>query len=45
MSIGKTSKFNQEEAALKVNLDAAETIARQLRLRDIGGIIVIDLLI
>ena len=40
---GKTSKVaNQEEAALKVNLDAAETIARQLRLRDIGGIIVID---
>ncbi len=40
---GKTSKVsNQEEAALKVNLDAAETIAHQLRLRDIGGIIVID---
>ena len=40
---GKTSKVsNQEEAALNVNLDAAQTIARQLRLRDIGGIIVID---
>ena len=40
---GKTSKAaNQEESALTVNLDAAETIARQLRLRDIGGIIVID---
>ena len=40
---GKTSKVsNQEEAALKVNLDAVDTIARQLRLRDIGGIIVID---
>lgn len=40
---GKTNKAsNQEDAALKVNLDAAETIARQLRLRDIGGIIVID---
>jgi len=40
---GKTSKAsNQEESALNVNLDAAETIARQLRLRDIGGIIVID---
>jgi ribonuclease G len=40
---GKTSKVsNQEEAALRVNVDAAETIARQLRLRDIGGIIVID---
>ena len=40
---GKTSKAaNQEDSALKVNLDAASTIARQLRLRDIGGIIVID---
>ena len=40
---GKTSKVsNQEEAALNVNLDAVQTIARQLRLRDIGGIIVID---
>jgi ribonuclease G len=33
---------NQEEAVLKVNLEAAEEIARQLRLRDIGGIIIID---
>ncbi|MEM0938455.1 MAG: Rne/Rng family ribonuclease [Bacteroidota bacterium] len=33
---------NQEDTALKVNLDAAEEIARQLRLRDMGGIIVID---
>ncbi len=33
---------NQEENALKVNLMAAEEIARQLRLRDMGGIIVID---
>ncbi len=31
-----------EETALKVNLAAAKEIARQLRLRDIGGIIVID---
>ncbi|MBN1254887.1 MAG: Rne/Rng family ribonuclease [Deltaproteobacteria bacterium] len=31
-----------EEAALITNLDAAEEIARQLRLRDIGGLIVID---
>jgi len=30
------------ETILKVNLEAAEEIARQLRLRDIGGIIVID---
>jgi len=33
---------NQEDTALKVNMDAAEEIARQLRLRDMGGIIVID---
>lgn len=33
---------NQEENALAVNLDAAEEIARQLRLRDMGGIIVVD---
>lgn len=33
---------NQEDTALKVNLDAAEEIARQLRLRDMGGIIVVD---
>jgi len=33
---------NQESNALEVNLSAAEEIARQLRLRDMGGIIVID---
>src|SRR5258705_10806253 len=33
---------NQEENALATNLEAAEEIARQLRLRDIGGIIVVD---
>ena len=32
----------QEETALEVNLIAASEIARQLRLRDMGGIIVID---
>ena len=31
-----------EETALKTNLEAAEEIARQMRLRDIGGLIVID---
>ncbi len=31
-----------EETALATNLEAAEEIARQLRLRDLGGIIVID---
>jgi ribonuclease G len=33
---------SQEENALAVNLDAAVEIARQLRLRDMGGIIVVD---
>jgi len=36
------SKLGQEESAYEVNLAAAEEIARQLRLRDMGGIIVID---
>lgn len=31
-----------EETALQTNLEAAEEIARQLRLRDMGGLIVID---
>jgi ribonuclease E len=31
-----------EETVFKNNLEAAEEIARQLRLRDLGGIIVID---
>jgi ribonuclease G len=33
---------DQEETAFKTNLEAAHEIARQLRLRDLGGIIVID---
>ncbi|MEX2532953.1 MAG: Rne/Rng family ribonuclease [Nitriliruptoraceae bacterium] len=33
---------NLEEVVLKTNLEAADEIVRQLRLRDIGGIIVID---
>ncbi|RRN76864.1 ribonuclease E/G, partial [Pseudoxanthomonas sp. SGD-10] len=33
---------NQEENALQVNKEAAKEIARQLRLRDMGGIVVID---
>ena len=33
---------NQEMTALKVNLEAASEVARQLRLRDMGGIIVVD---
>lgn len=35
-------KDDQETTALKVNMDAAKEVARQMRLRDIGGIIVID---
>ena len=35
-------KQNLEEVVLKTNLEAAEEIVRQLRLRDIGGIIIID---
>jgi ribonuclease G len=33
---------DQESAILKVNLEAAEEIARQLRLRNMGGLIVLD---
>ncbi len=36
------SEKGQEENALEVNLSAADEVARQLRLRDMGGIIVID---
>jgi ribonuclease G len=36
------SSTGQESTAIDVNLAAAEEIARQLRLRDMGGIIVID---
>ncbi|HLT93558.1 MAG TPA: Rne/Rng family ribonuclease [Membranihabitans sp.] len=38
----KVSTQNQQDAVLKVNLEAAQEIARQLRLRDIGGLIIID---
>lgn len=39
----RVSKENsQEENALSVNLEAAAEIARQLRLRDMGGIIIVD---
>ncbi|MCS7229478.1 MAG: Rne/Rng family ribonuclease [Candidatus Kryptonium sp.] len=33
---------NQEQVSLRINLDAAKEIVRQLRLRDIGGLIVVD---
>lgn len=38
----KSVSNNQEQNALETNLEAAAEIARQLRLRDLGGIIVID---
>ncbi|HET9310363.1 MAG TPA: Rne/Rng family ribonuclease [Actinomycetota bacterium] len=38
-SVGKT---NLEETVVNTNLEAAKEVARQLRLRDIGGIIVVD---
>lgn len=37
-----TKERNIEETAYKTNLEAAEEIARQLRLRDLAGLIVID---
>lgn len=37
-----TRERHIEETALKTNLEAAEEIARQLRLRDLGGLVVID---
>ncbi|MGE5308313.1 MAG: Rne/Rng family ribonuclease [Deltaproteobacteria bacterium] len=39
---GFKEKVNQEEAAYKINCEAAQEVAHQLRLRDLGGIIVID---
>ena len=37
-----TRASSQEETALNTNLEAAAEVARQLRLRDIGGLIVVD---
>ena len=37
-----TRERNIEETALKTNLEAAEELARQLRLRDMSGLIVVD---
>ncbi|MBF0860888.1 ribonuclease E/G [Gluconobacter kanchanaburiensis] len=37
-----TSQRNIEETALRTNLEAAEEVARQLRLRDLAGLVVID---
>ena len=37
-----TGQKELEETALKSNLEAADEVARQLRLRDLGGLVVID---
>lgn len=37
-----TKEHNIEETAVKTNLEAAEEVARQLRLRDMAGLVVID---
>ena len=43
MNSGRATKEGSiEETALKTNLEAAEEVARQLRLRDLAGLIVID---
>jgi ribonuclease E len=40
---GRSTKAgSQEETALNTNVEAASEIARQLRLRDIGGLVVVD---
>ncbi|MSR17030.1 MAG: ribonuclease G [Methylococcaceae bacterium] len=39
---GYVSGRNLEETIFKTNLEAAQTIARQLRLRNLGGIIIVD---
>lgn len=39
---GRTKSRNSEETAIRTNLEAAEEIARQLRLRDLGGLVVVD---
>lgn len=35
---------SMEETALRVNLEAVKELARQLRLRDVGGIVIVDLI-
>jgi ribonuclease E len=39
-----TREHNIEDTALRTNLEAADEIARQLRLRDLAGLIVLDLI-
>jgi Rne/Rng family ribonuclease len=45
VNTGKSSKEKQaEKLALSTNLEALQEIARQLRLRDIGGLVIVDLI-
>ncbi len=37
-----TREYNIEETALKTNIEAANEVARQLRLRDLAGLVVVD---
>ena len=39
---GRTDKENFEETIFQANVEAAEELARQLRLRDLGGLVVVD---
>ena len=39
---GYVGRTNQEETIFRTNLEAADAIARQLRLRNLGGIIILD---
>ena len=39
-----SGKNKQEESILEVNLEAVEEVARQLRLRNIGGLVILDLI-
>ena len=40
----KEGRSKQEESILEVNLEAVEEVARQLRLRNIGGLVILDLI-
>ncbi len=41
-SAKNVGRDNEEDKALRVNIEAAREVARQVRLRDLGGIIVVD---
>jgi ribonuclease G len=41
-STGSNEQSNVEETLVRINLEAAEEIARQLRLRNIGGLVICD---